>query len=187
MNSQNNLLAILEELSSDAQHIDMLELTAVEKLIDQANRVFLAGAGRSGFVARGFSNRLMHLGYQSYFVGEPTTPSIQKGDLLIIGSGSGETDSLVSMAKKAREQGATIATLTIFPENTIGSLASAHIVIPGVTSKVVKDGIKAASIQPKGSSFEQLCWLIYDSMIIDLKKKTGQTDEDMFARHANLE
>lgn len=187
MSSQNNLLAILEELSADAQHIDMSELLAIEKLIEQANRIFLAGAGRSGFAARGFSNRLMHLGYQSYFVGEPTTPSIQKGDLLIIGSGSGETDSLVSMAKKAHQQGADIATLTIFPENTIGTLASAHIVIPGVTSKVIKEGKKAASIQPKGSSFEQLSWLIYDSMIINLKEKTGQSDEDMFARHANLE
>lgn len=187
MTSDNNLLAIIEELSADAQHIKVSELTAVEGLVDKANRVFLAGAGRSGFAARGFSNRLMHLGYQSYFVGEPTTPSIQKGDLLIIGSGSGETDSLVSMAKKAHKQGADIATLTIFPENTIGTLASAHIVIPGVTSKVTKDSTKAASIQPKGSSFEQLCWLIYDSMIINLKKKTGQSDEDMFARHANLE
>lgn len=187
MKTYGNLLAILEELAEDAKLVDGGEVDAVKDLIVQAKRVFVAGAGRSGFAARGFANRLMHLGYSSYFVGEPTTPSIQRGDLLIIGSGSGETASLKAMAQKALDQGATLATLTIFPANTIGSLASACIKIPGVTSKVEKEGGKAASIQTKGSSFEQLSWLIYDSIIIDLKRETGQTDADMFARHANLE
>ena len=40
----------------------------------------------------------------------PTTPSIQAGDLLIVGSGSGNTASLVSNAKKAKDQGAKVAT-----------------------------------------------------------------------------
>lgn len=187
MNPDPNLLAILEELSNDAKQIDGDQIDKLTKLILQANRLFVAGAGRSGFAARAFANRLMHLGFDVYFVGEPTTPSIQKDDLLIIGSGSGETPSLVSMAKKARAQGALLATLTIYPKNTIGSLASVVIEIPGVTSKVSKTGRKVKSIQPKGSSFEQLSWLIYDSIIIALKEKTRQSDEDLFARHANLE
>ena len=58
--------------------------------------------------------RLMHMGKQVYVVGEIVTPSIQQGDLLLIVSGSGETESLVAMAKKAKRLGATIATVTIF-------------------------------------------------------------------------
>ena len=78
--------------------------------------------------------------------------------------------------------------MTIFPENTIGSLADAVIKIPGITSKSENERDKeVVSIQPKGNSFEQLSWLIYDSIIIDLKKDTGQSEEQMFARHANLE
>ncbi|WP_207703939.1 hypothetical protein [Candidatus Enterococcus ferrettii] len=38
-----------------------------------------------------------------------------------------------------------------------------------------------------GSSFEQLSWLVYDSMIVDLKKATGQEQKDMDDRHANME
>ena len=30
----------------------------------------------------------MHMGLTVYFVGEPTTPAIKEGDLLVIGSGS---------------------------------------------------------------------------------------------------
>jgi 6-phospho-3-hexuloisomerase len=188
MTECKNLIQIIQELAENAKRIDNDQLTEAEKLIKEADRIFIAGAGRSGFAARGFANRLMHLGFKSFFVGEPTTPSIQKDDLLVIGSGSGRTESLVSMANKAKKQGAKLITLTIFPENTIGSLADVTIKIPGLTSKadnVVKEEV--VSIQPKGNSFEQLSWLIYDSIIIDLKRETGQTEEQMFSRHANLE
>ena len=188
MKECNNLILIIQELAENAKEIDNDQLVEAEKLIKEAKRIFVAGAGRSGFAARGFVNRLMHLGFTTFFVGEPTTPSIQKDDLLVIGSGSGKTESLVSAAGKAKNQGAKILTLTIFPENTIGSLADAVIKIPGITSKSENERDKeVVSIQPKGNSFEQLSWLIYDSIIIDLKKDTGQSEEQMFARHANLE
>ena len=43
------------------------------------------------------------------------------------------------------------------------------------------------SIQPVGSMFEQLSWLVYDTVIMTLRDKTGQTNEDLIGRHANLE
>lgn len=187
MSKHKALVAILEELVSDSRQIDATKLAETEELICEANRVYVAGAGRSGFAARGFANRLMHLGFNSFFVGETTTPSIQRDDLLIIGSGSGETGSLVVAARCSKKQGAKLATLTMFPNNTIGSLADSIIVIPGITSKVPTAVTKKLTVQPPGSSFEQLSWLTYDAMVVDLKERTGQTNEDMFARHANLE
>lgn len=185
MTECKNIFAILDELKENAKQVNDEDLKAVEQLIVDANRIFIGGAGRSGFAARGFSNRLMHLGYTVYFVGEPTTPSIQEGDLLIVGSGSGNTASLVSNSKKAKEQGAKVATLTMFPENTIGSMADAAITIPGETEKVKGKG--KASVQASGSSFEELCWITYDAMVMDLMKITNQSNEDLFKRHANME
>ena len=146
----------------------------------------MAGAGRSGFVARAFSNRLMHLGLTVYFVGEPTTPSIQEGDLLVIASGSGETGSLKVMAQKAKKQGASLATITIFPQASIGSLADAVIAVPGSTPKS-ELADTAVSVQPMGNAFEQMLWLICDTVVIILMKRLGRTEEEMFALHANLE
>lgn len=103
MKKSKNLLLIIKELETDAQQIDQLQLNNVETAILQANRVFIDGAGRSGFAARAFANRLMHLGFQTFFVGEPTTPSLQKEELLFIGSGSGKTASLVTKAKIAKK------------------------------------------------------------------------------------
>ena len=73
---------ILEELTENAKHISSSSLEKFANEIIKARHIFVAGAGRSGFVARGFANRLMHLGLEVFFVGEPTTPAIEKKDLL---------------------------------------------------------------------------------------------------------
>jgi len=180
------LKKIIEELALCAQQIQEEELQEFAELILSANRIFIAGAGRSGFVARAFANRLMHLGRTVFVVGEPTTPAIKEGDLLIIGSGSGETGSLITMANKVKKLGAMLATITIFPQATIGSLSNRIIKIPGVTPKS-KLKNTFVSFQPMGNSFEQLTWLVYDNLIMILMDKLHKTSEEMFVLHANLE
>jgi len=178
--------SILAELSENAKKISAAELEKFADTVISAKRVFIAGAGRSGFAARAFSNRAMHLGLTVYFVGEPTTPAIKEGDVLVIGSGSGETGSLVVMAQKAKKVGAKVATLTIHPQATIGSLADAIVAIPGATPKSgLADTVK--SVQPMGSAFEQMSWLVYDAAVMIMMDKLGRNEQEMFALHANLE
>ena len=180
------LFDILNELEINAEKIEETEITNVVELIIQSKRIFIAGAGRSGFVARAFSNRLMHLGLIVYFVGEPTTPALEKDDLLIIGSGSGETSSLVVMAQKAFVLNAKIITITIYPEASIGRMATRTITIPGATPKSkMKD--TCHTIQPMGNAFEQMSWLIYDVIIMYLMKRLNITESEMYTNHANLE
>lgn len=177
---------ILGELTENAKRIDPESLDRFADVLLAGERIFIAGAGRSGFVARAFSNRLMHLGLTVYFVGEPTTPAIREGDVLVIGSGSGETGSLVVMAQKAHKIGARIATITIHPEASIGRLADAAVVIPGATPKSeLGDTVK--SIQPMGNAFEQMSWIVCDAIVMILMDKLGRTAEEMFRLHANLE
>ena len=76
--------AVINELVDGAKEVDESQIDKLVEAILAAKRVFVAGAGRSGFVARAFSNRLMHLGFTVYFVGDTTTPSIQSDDLLVI-------------------------------------------------------------------------------------------------------
>lgn len=180
------LFDILEELKENAKRVDEAEIEEMAKGILKAKRIFVAGAGRSGFAARAFANRLMHLGLTVFFTGEPTTPAIGKGDLLIIGSGSGETESLVVMAQKAKRLGAEVAAVTIHPEASIGRISGNCIVLPGATPKSgLADTCK--TVQIMGNAFEQMTWIIYDVIVMYLMKKLGITEEEMFRRHANLE
>ena len=52
---------------------------------------------------RGLAMRLMHMGYTSFVVGETITPAIQPGDLLVIASGSGSTETLTVIAEKCKK------------------------------------------------------------------------------------
>ena len=56
---------ILEELTEKCKNIFLLlHLKKFANEIIKARHIFVAGAGRSGFVARGFANRLMHWGWK---------------------------------------------------------------------------------------------------------------------------
>jgi len=128
----------------------------------------------------------MHMGFDVYVVGETITPSLEPADLLVIGSGSGETGSLVAMAHKTKKIGAKLAVVTIFPESSIGRLADIAITISAPTPKV-EDDSGVESIQPMGSLFEQSLFLFLDSIILRLMEKRGNNSNLMFTRHANLE
>ena len=177
---------IVCELEKTVPNIKNKDATILIEKIIKAKRVFTAGAGRSGLMVKAFAMRLMHIGITSYVLGETVTPSIEKSDLLIIGSGSGETESLCFMAKKTKEIGADLAVITIFSESTIGKLADIIIAIPAPTGKV-KRAAGISSIQPKGSLFEQCMLILLEAIIISLMEKLDTAPDTLMRRHANLE
>ena len=150
------------------------------------HEILVAGAGRSGFAVKAFAMRLMHMGFVAYVVGETVTPNLEADDLFVVGSGSGETGSLVNMAGQAKKIGAAVAVITIRPESSVGSIADVVIRIPAPTPKAEVDA-GLTSIQPMGSLFEQSLLLFLDAVILRLMEKQGNSSDTMFARHANLE
>lgn len=186
MHVQQRVFNILSELQQNTRQIDDAQAALFVARIQQANHIFLQGAGRSGIAIRGFANRLLHLGFSVSMVGDITSPHTQPGDLLIIGSGSGETASLVSLAQKAVACGVDIALVTMQAASTIGKLANCVLVLPG-TVKEENSRQEATFSQPMGSAFEQLCFITYDAIVLTLMAQLGETSASMFKRHANLE
>jgi 6-phospho-3-hexuloisomerase len=185
MQTTQYLTEVLKELN---RSVDLISNDEAEKLVNgilESKKVFVAGAGRSGFMAKSFVMRMMHMGIDAYVVGETVTPNFEPDDILIIGSGSGETKSLVSMAKKAKSIGGTIAAVTIVPESSIGQLADNTIKLPG--SPKDPDEGDYTTIQPMGSLFEQTLLLFYDAVILRFMEKKGLDTNKMYGKHANLE
>jgi 6-phospho-3-hexuloisomerase len=106
--------------------------------------------------------------------------------LLLICSGSGETQSLVSMANKAKSLGVKLALITINPASTIGTLADIIVRIPAPSPKAAANN-DFVSIQPMGNLFEQSLLLFLDMTVMLLMERKGMTSDEMFKRHANLE
>ncbi|WP_085992981.1 6-phospho-3-hexuloisomerase [Oceanobacillus senegalensis] len=175
---------ILKELEKSLLTINDEELEELADEILQAKKVFVAGAGRSGLMAKAFAMRMMHIGLEAYVVGETVTPNLEEDDLLIVGSGSGGTKTLAVMAEKAKSIGAKVALITINPESPIGHLADFSVKI---NAQAKDNGDSQKSIQPMGSLFEQSLLLFYDAVILKLMSEKGLTSDTMYGRHANLE
>lgn len=150
--------------------------------LQPARRVFLYGRGRSGFVARAFAVRLMHLGYQTYVVGETITAPVARQDVVILVSGSGTTYPVVMTAELGRRQGATVVAITAQPDSEIARLA--HVVVPLVPPDGNGD---RARLAPLGTLFETSAWLFFDAVVAMLMERLGETEDSMRKRHATLE
>ncbi|GAE35909.1 6-phospho-3-hexuloisomerase [Halalkalibacter akibai] len=185
MQTTQYLTEIIRELQHASEQIQDEQAELLVNDIIGANKIFVAGAGRSGFMAKSFAMRMMHMGIQAFVVGETVTPSLEKDDLLIIGSGSGETKTLVSMAEKAASIGAKIAVVTIHPESTIGKLADVIVALPGAPKDQTTSSYQ--TIQPMGSLFEQTLLLFFDALIVRFMEKKELDTQTMYGKHANLE
>lgn len=160
------------------------QLEELARLIEDAERIFVVGAGRSGLALKMTAMRLMHLGKTTYVVGETTTPAIAPGDVLLAASGSGTTGSILRAAQKAKEAGAQVASVTIAPQSTLGELSDAVAAVPAA-EKLDRSG--ASSAQYAGSLFEQTVVLLGDALFHTLWQRSGLSGEDLWPRHTNLE
>ena len=177
---------ILGEVGTALEKVDPEPVMKLIELIESAKRVFVVGAGRSGLMVRAFAMRLMQMGFDTYVAGETTTPPINEGDLLIVGSGSGETGGPIGTVRVAKHPNVTIVAVTAFPDSTLSKLVEVVITIPAPTPKARKPQ-PASSLQPMGSLFEQGLLTLLDAVILILMEKRRLTSEEMFKRHAVLE
>jgi 6-phospho-3-hexuloisomerase len=178
---------VLDELNQTLRSVSEDEISALKNALLEAPHIFVTGKGRSGLQMRGFAMRLMHLGRMVYVIDDVTTPGIQAGDLLVIGSGSGKTPSLVQYAARAHSLGARMALLTAAKTSPLGESADTVIHITAPTPKSGTNYDKNASILPMGGLFEMSLNLVLDMVILQMMDELHLDTDQMFTRHANLE
>jgi 6-phospho-3-hexuloisomerase len=176
--------AILEELKRTLLSLSEGQVhTAVQSLLS-ARRVFFVGAGRSRLALQMAAMRMMHLGLTAYVAGEVVTPAIERGDLLVVASGSGTTAGPLRAAQVAKGVGAEVLAITTAPNSELGTLASAVLTIPAA----VKHGDRGAlSIQYAGALFEQTVLMLMDTIFHQMWQQRSISAEELWKRHANLE
>lgn len=179
-----NMSLVEGEIAEVAAQIDARQLAVFASEIRLADRVFVAGAGRSGLVLRMAAMRLMHLGLTVHVAGDTTTPAISSDDLLLVASGSGTTQGVVRAAEAAAKAGARVAALTTDPGSPLADLSDAVVIIPAPQKT---DHGTAASRQYSGSLFEQVLFLATEAIFQTLWENEDVTAEKLWLRHANLE
>lgn len=160
---------------------------AVARLADEvlgARRIVLFGMGRELLQLRAFGMRLVHHGLDAHIAGDVTALPVTQGDLVIISIGPGDLDMHRAMAGLARKSGARLVVLTAQPQAGIPQMADAVVVIPAQT---MANDTGSDMILPMGTVFEIALLIYLDLVAVRLRQLTGQSLDDIRARHSNLE
>jgi 6-phospho-3-hexuloisomerase len=182
----------LESLSIVVNECDealrQVDTATVERFIESlllAERIFFVGTGRVMLSLQSMSTRLRHIGLETYHVGQTGEPPISERDLLIIGSGSGESIFPVAVAHRAKEIGVRIVHIGSNPESSLRQVTDLFVRIPARTKLNRTDEID--SRQPMSSLFEQSLLLFGDVVANMLIQRKGLSSATLWSHHANLE
>lgn len=173
---------VLTELTDVVARVSRAELGGLAGRLDAGERVFVAGEGRSGFTARAFAMRLMHLGLCVHVVGESTTPSIGAGDVVVGLSASGTTASTLRVAEQAVTAGATVHAVTADPGSPLAGRAEVVVTVPATTDRAAGRG---ETVQLLSSLFDQAAYVVLDVVCLDLAHGRGVDDAAAKDRHAD--
>lgn len=174
---------ILKEVNKVVLNVNEKEVEEMVNLLDKSNSIFVDGEGRSGFQAKGFAMRLMHIGYKSYVMGETITPALKKNNIYIAISGSGTTKNTLSNAKSAKNLGLKVIAVTSKRNSPLSEIADIVLEVPG---KVKSDG-EGGSIQLLSSLFDQAVHIVLDWVCLLISKRDNLSNSEALNNHVNIE
>ena len=183
---KENSELVINELQTTLNAIDEKQVDQLVTMICDAEKVFVVGVGRVLLMLQAFEKRLNHLGIDAYYVGEINEPAITEKDLLIVGSGSGESVFPLSIIKIAKKYGAKTAHIGSNANSSMTQYEDLFVRIPCSTKLNLPDEIKSKQIM--SSLFEQSILLLGDVVAKEIAERKQITDiHALWKKHANLE
>lgn len=176
---------IADECAKSLSAIDAEQVSQYLKLVLSAEKVFFVGVGRVLLALECIAKRYAHLGIQTVIVGQITEPAITKKDVLIVGSGSGETLFSAGIARKAKGLGVKVIHIGSNPNSGLSEIVDLFVRIPVESRAKLEDEIH--SKQPMTSLFEQTLLLFGDTTAMMMVKEKQIELEKLWEYHANLE
>ena len=186
---------ISKEVSQNVlRSLEKVDEERIEKVIDEilkVDKIFTLGIGQSGLIGKILAMKLAHLGFSSYVVGDVTTPSLEKNDLLIAISQSGETSTILTLVKKAKSAGGKVIAITSSPESTLSKIADISLVVPAKVEEVEFPVLSLLGDEKhknmSGALFGMNLFVLFYGIICELAVRTDQSPQKIDSRHANLE
>jgi 6-phospho-3-hexuloisomerase len=150
-----------------------------------ADKVFFVGVGRVLLSLQAIAKRMAHIGINAHYVGEITEPAITEKDLLVVGSGSGNSSFPLVIAKKAKAIGAKVVHIGSNLNSDMKDISDFMVRIPVRTKLYLDDEIE--SKQPMTSLFEQTLLLLGDILVMMIIVEKNIDLNQVWQYHANLE
>ena len=176
---------IIEECGRALDAIDADDVLRYIRMIQSAEKVFFVGVGRVLLSLEAMAKRYAHLGIRAVIVGEITEPAITPRDVLVVGSGSGETLFPAGIARKAKAAGAKVIHIGSNPSSGLRDVADLFLRIPVESRAKMDDEIH--SKHPMTSLFEQALLLFGDTTAMMMIEDRKIDLDGLWEYHANLE
>jgi 6-phospho-3-hexuloisomerase len=181
----------LEEVAAAVTSVPETELDAIADELLAARRIACYAGGREGLVLRGLVMRLFHAGLDVHYVGEMTCPAVGPGDLVVLSCGPGSISTVEALAGVAVRDGARVLLLTAQPRRPPADLAQR---VVQVRAQTMADDLPtgesaglATPVLPMGSAYEIALFVLVDLVTNRVRRRRGESTEEMRSRHTNLE
>ena len=183
-----------EMLQNATWSIEQLNEKDIKGMVDillKAKKIFVLGVGHSGLIGRIFAMKLAQLGFNSYVVGDVTTPALNQGDVMVAISQSGKTSTILTLCQKAQKFGGKIIAITSSPNSTLSKLADHTVFIRAKSKDIDFASFSLLGDEEhknmSGALFGLNIYLFFYGLICELAEATGQTPKQIDSRHANIE
>jgi arabinose-5-phosphate isomerase len=172
----------IEALSRVADSLDPRFAKAVETLLslDTNARIVVSGMGKAGYVGMKLSSTLASIGFPSFFL-HPADAihgdlgRLQRNDVVVILSHSGETDEVVRLLPRIKRFGATIISITSSATSSLGR----HSDVVIETGRIPEAG--PLGLAPTTSTTVMLA--LGDALAMTLLERKGISREEYAAFH----
>lgn len=180
---------ILEELKEWLYSVTDEEIVEFIKCLHQSKNIIGFGAGRMGLGLKAFIMRLNHLGKKAYYYTDTNIPPVGENDLYIFASGSGKTETTVTLAQIAKKKGCKIASMVGDKTSPLAKLSDITINFKscngGLNSR--DNPIKINSIQIMSTLNEQGIYLLGDLISLKYCELMGVESAQLKENHNNVE
>ncbi len=185
MKLSETIKVIQAEISKVVEESSIDEIEDIIFTLLSSKRIITVGAGRVGLVMSAFAKRLAHLGLDAYFLSDSNVPKIGKNDVLVVGSGSGETQSIVLFGNIAKKNGSKQILVTANIDSSLGNLSDYSLILK-CPHKYSKE-LDFVSSQPMTTLFEQVLLVVLDGLVVKLMAAMNVDERFMKERHNVLE
>ncbi|MFT7618064.1 MAG: 6-phospho-3-hexuloisomerase [Planctomycetota bacterium] len=158
-----------EQLSRYLLHLgvifDSLDVAPINEFSAKAakrQKLFVGGFGRTGLILKSFAVRMNRLNLPTFVLLGTSAPPIEAGDLVLIGSGSGTTETTLATAKEVQRRSAELTAITGNLLSPLGQIADHRILIPPFLPPDLASDVDVTS--PVQAGFEQALNLILDAI-----------------------
>ncbi len=172
-----------QSLGRVIRSLDPSAIDSSATAIRDATMTMLFGTGASGIVASDFHLKLLRIGIPASYTFDTQAQitaacSLRATDVAFIVSYSGETESMLEVARQARSRSARVITLTMEGLNTVRDLADIALLVPA-SERVYRRGAESSRLSQLA-----VIDILYRVIISrDVESAIGAIERSMDATH----